>query len=219
MALNPKKSKNMIVNFTQKYQFGTRLKVDDGILEIVQSAKILGTIISDDLSWDLNCAELVKKANARMSLLRKLSEFGASEEDKKTVYILFVRSLLEQSAVVWGSSLTLENKEDLERCQRNSVRLIDKQYQSYEKSLIKLKLKTLLVRREELSYKFAKKCTTHQKMKELFPKNNAYQRTQIETRYREKYIVTHCNTERFRMSAVPYMQRLLNKEHRRTNDT
>ena len=100
-----------------------------------------------------------------MSLLRKLSEFGASEEDKKTVYILFVRSLLEQSAVVWGSSLTLENKEDLERCQRNSVRLIDKQYQTYEKSLIKLKLKTLLVRREELSYKFAKKCTTHQKMK------------------------------------------------------
>ena len=75
------------------------------------------------------------------------------------------------------------------------------------------------MRREELTYKFAKKCTSHQKMKELFPENKTSQRTQIETRKREKYTVTHCNTERFRMSAVPYMQRLLNKEHMRTHDT
>ena len=86
----------MIGNFSQKYQFGTRLKIDDGNKETVQSANIFGTINSDDLSWELNCAELVRKANARMSLLRKSAELGSSEEDKKTVYIFFC-------SVCWSS--------------------------------------------------------------------------------------------------------------------
>lgn len=63
-------------------------------------------------------AELVWKANARMELVRKVASFGASVEDLKTIYILFVRSLLEQSATVWHSSLTMENSDDIERVQK-----------------------------------------------------------------------------------------------------
>ena len=70
---------------------------------------------------------------------------------------------------------------------------------------------------EEKGYNFAKKCTIHPKMKELFPENSTEQRTQIETRTREKYTVLHTNTERFKMSAIPYMQRLLNSEYRKHN--
>ena len=173
--MNTLKSKNMVVNFTRKYQFGTRLLIEGTNIEVVRSAKILGTIISDDLSWDLNCAELVRKANARMALLRKMAEFGASEADKKTVYIVFLRSLLEQSAVVWSSSLNLENIEDLERCQKNSIRLIDTQYESYEVSLTRLKLIWLQERRKLISYKFAKKCISHPKIKDVFPINTTEQ--------------------------------------------
>ena len=213
MALNPSKSKNMIINFTRKYQFGTRLEIDGKNIEIVKSAKILGTIITDDLSWDDNCAELVRKANARMVLLRKVDQFGASEQDKKLIYITFVRNCLEQSAVVFTSSLTQENREDLERLQRNAVRIIDKNYKSYEDSLLKLNLKTLLERRNFLSLKFAKKCITHPKMKIFFPLNNTH--TGMETRHSEKFLVTHANTERFKISAIPFMQRLLNDDYRK----
>ena len=77
---------------------------------------------------------------ARMCLLRAAVGFGASLEDKKTIYITFIRSILEQSAVVWGSSLLVQNAFDLERCQKNSLRLIDSQYMEYEKSLKKFNL-------------------------------------------------------------------------------
>ena len=65
MKLNVEKTKTMIFNFTDKYQFSTRLLLDDAPLEIVDKAKLLGTIIENDLSWDENIKSLVKKAYQR----------------------------------------------------------------------------------------------------------------------------------------------------------
>ena len=45
MKINDKKSKNVIFNFTKKYQFSTRLSIQTEFLEIVPEAKLLGTII------------------------------------------------------------------------------------------------------------------------------------------------------------------------------
>ena len=56
-----------------------------------------------------------------MRILHKLVEFGIPREDLKTIYILYVRSHLEQSCQVWHSSLTLENLTDLERVQKKSI--------------------------------------------------------------------------------------------------
>ena len=106
MMLNEKKTKNLFFNFTDKYQFSTRILLNDEIVETLENTRLLGTIISDDLRWELNTKNIVKKANARMELLRRVASFGASLDDMKTIYYLFVRSLLEQSATVWQSSLT-----------------------------------------------------------------------------------------------------------------
>ena len=76
MLINEKKTKNLIFNFTEKYQFSTRLKLNNEIIEILDSTKLLGTIISNDLRWDLNTKNIVKKANARMELLRRVASFG-----------------------------------------------------------------------------------------------------------------------------------------------
>ena len=69
MLINEKKRKNMIFNFTENYQFSTRLMLNNQIVEILESRKLLGTIISDDLHWDLNTKNIVKKGNARMEIL------------------------------------------------------------------------------------------------------------------------------------------------------
>ena len=61
------------------------------------------------------------------------------------------------------SSLTQENREDLERLQRDAVRIFDKSYIPYEDSLFKLKLTTLQERRNLLSLKFAKNAQLAQK--------------------------------------------------------
>ena len=98
---------------------------------------------------------IVKKANARMELVRKVASFGASQDDLKNIYFLFVRSLLEQSATVWHSSLTRENSDDLERVQKSAIKVIlGNEYKSYNESLLKLDMESLEDRRETLCLKF-----------------------------------------------------------------
>ena len=69
-------------------------------MEIIDETRLLGTIISDDLNLDKNMESLVKRANARMRILHKISEFSAPKEDMVTIYISYIRSILEQSCTV-----------------------------------------------------------------------------------------------------------------------
>ena len=114
MKLNEKKTKNLIFNFTKKYQFTTKLNVNNVNIEIPNEAKLLGTVITDKLTWDRNTEEIVKKAYKRMQLLHAAASFTSSKKDLKDIYQTFIRSVLEQSAVVWHSSLTGKNRRDLE---------------------------------------------------------------------------------------------------------
>ena len=183
---------------------------------MLDKVKILGTIITDKLDWDENCNEIIKKVNKRMLLLKKIISFGATREEMVHIWIVYCRSLLEQSAVVWSSSLTQENIDDLERTQKSFAKLILKNEfrsdyeESYENALMKLNLQSLEQRREELCLNFAKNCIKNEKLTDLFPENEK----QYDLRNTEKYKVLHANTERLRKSSVIHMQNLLNTEAR-----
>ena len=144
-----------------------------------------------------------------MELLRKISSFGASFDELKNIYILYVRSLLEQSCTVWHSGLTEENAQDLERIQKTALKIIlQEKYSSYEKALTILDLETLEERREILCIEFAKKCLKSDKMKQFFTKNSKIH--PMETRNEERYDVDFAKTGRLQNSPIIYMQRLLN---------
>ena len=87
MIINEKKTKTMIINFTENFKFTTRLKLKNENVDVVNSTKLLGIMV-------------------------------------QTLYILFVRSLREQSATVWHSSLSKENIKDLERVQKTAIKVI-----------------------------------------------------------------------------------------------
>ena len=207
MLINQKKTKTMIFNFTDNYQFTTRLTLNNENIEVVDESKLLGTIIQNNLKWDSNTAYIVKRANSRMILLRKLSEFGAPKEDLKVIYISYIRSILEQSSVVWHSSLTEENKEDLERVQKTAVKIILKdKYRDYISSLDILDIEDLNTRREKLCLSFSKKCVKNATIN--FERNIKLHN--MLTRKQEYFKVSHCHTERLKKSAIPHMQGLLN---------
>ena len=93
-----------------------------------------------------------------MELLSRVASFGTPPEDLKLIYILFVRSILEQSATVWHSSLSQENANDLERVQKSALKIIlNGSYKSYEQSLAQLDIQSLNDRREMLCLNFALK--------------------------------------------------------------
>ena len=209
MVINQKKSKCMIFNYTKNYKFSTRLAIEGEIMETVEETKLLGTIVSNDLKWGKNTENIVKRANKRMELLRRISTFGASWNELKNIYILYIRSLLEQSCTVWNSGLTEEDKQDLERVQKSALKnILQENYDTYENALKILDLESLSERREYLCLQFAKKCLTHPKMKNLFQLNKKSH--PMMTRFQEMYEVDHANTKRLQDSPIIYMQRLLN---------
>ena len=87
MKINEKKTKYMIFNFTKNYQFSTRLKINKQPIEMIEHTRLLGTIVQNNLRWDMNTKQLVRKANARMELLRKVSSFSPGIEDLKIIYM------------------------------------------------------------------------------------------------------------------------------------
>ena len=211
MKLNSKKTKCMIFNYSTNKQFATNIKLNGEVLKTVDEQKILGTIITSDLSWNKNTDSLVKGANASMRLLHAASKFTRKLSDLKQIYIMFVRSQLEKSVAVWHSGLTNLNKEMIERVQVSSMKAIfKKQYTNYKEALKIANLTTLEVRREKMCLKFAKDCLKIDKLKQMFPSNSKDH--DMENRNTKKFKVNHAKTERYLKSSIPFLQRLLNTQ-------
>ena len=54
MKLNKSKTKIMITNSIRTFKFATRIMLQNENIQVVNTEKILGTIISDQLTWDAN---------------------------------------------------------------------------------------------------------------------------------------------------------------------
>ena len=122
--------------------------------------------------------------------------------------------MLEQSAVVWNSSISKGEQLEIERVQKCALRIILKEnYTSYEDSLKICDLDTLKARRNKLSLSFALKCIKNKTTEDMFPVKNFL----ANIRFSEKYVVTQSSTERLAKSAIPFMQRLLNKHDQKTS--
>ena len=218
MIISEKKTKAMVFNFTKNHQFTTRLELKGQNIEIVDQMKILGTVIKNDLSWNDNCDMIIRKVNARMQLLRNVYSFGATTEEMVHLWVVFCRSVAEQSCVVWHSSLSQENIDDIERTQKTFSKMILKEkYVNYENALIILNLDSLKSRREVLCEKFAKHGIKYNKLADLFPENNKNHK--MKTRESEKYDVKFANTDRLKNSSIINMQHCLNNDdaRRKTN--
>ena len=124
MKLNTAKSNIMIFNFTDDFQFSTRLYLENKLLDTVQETKLLGTMITTDLKWQSNTDMLVKKAYKRMVILHKLCPFKVPVVDLVLIYKLYVRSILEQNCPVWHHSLTQEDQQNPERAQKVACKII-----------------------------------------------------------------------------------------------
>jgi hypothetical protein len=217
MRLNVDKTKNIIFNFSRNNQFSTDIKLDGKVIETVTETKLLGTLITNNLSWNKNTDKIVKESNKRMSFLHKVAKFTKNKRDLKRVYILQVRSKLEQSAVLWHSGLTKKCSDKLERVQKSALKVIlGTEYVNYAHALDVLKLQSLEERKKYLCLKFAKKSLKVEKLKSMFPKKQNLH--VMPKRYSQKFLVKDAWTERHKMSAIPFMQRLLNNEDRQKKD-
>ena len=132
--------------------------------------------------------------------------------------MLQVRSKLEQSAVLWHFGLSGRNRNSLERVQKSALKVIlGKKYTSYNNALNELNIDSLQDRRESLCLKFAKKCLQVNKLRKMFPKKLTMH--DMSKRSFEYFRVNKTLTNRYLNSAIPQMQRMLNKDKKKEIET
>ena len=204
MKLNGKKTKLMVINFTRNYQFSSRIYLENELIEIIEETKLLGCVLSSDLKFHKNTELMTKKAFSRMTLLQKLYSFNVPKEDLVNIYVLYIRSLVEQNVAVWNHTITQEETEDIERVQKVAVKMILKEnYTNYNDAMNLLGLENLESRRSSLCLKFAKTCLKNEKTAKMFPLNPYYN---PKLRNSEKYDVKFVHNNRLRDSAIPALQ-------------
>ena len=91
--------------------------------------------------------------------------------------------------------------------------ILKKDYLNYKDALQLTNLETLEERREALGLRFAKNCLKNANFSTLFPLNS--QKHVMKVRNPERYRINKANTERYKCSSIPYMQRLLNEEDKK----
>ena len=62
-------------------------------LDIVDQTKLLGLIVSNDLTWSRNTQYIIKRANFRMELLRRISNCNALIKDLVQIYHIYKKHM------------------------------------------------------------------------------------------------------------------------------
>ena len=119
----------------------------------------------------------------------------------------YCRGILEFAVPVWQSSITVEERKNLERIQKIALHIIlGERYQSYEKALERVGLEPLETRRVKICLKFTRKAETNIKHRKWFNR-----KPKMVTRQKpEKYWNPMTRTTRLKNSPICYLTRLLN---------
>jgi hypothetical protein len=104
MELNPKKCKEMIINFLQyRIACDQSMFINGLCVERVHSFKLLGVYLSEDLTWNTHVDRILKKTNSRLFALRLLKKAGLGLTDLITIYCSVIRSIPEYASPVWAA--------------------------------------------------------------------------------------------------------------------
>ena len=98
------------------------------------------------------------QARRKIWLLRNMKKSGLSTDELIDAYKKEIRSILELAVPVWHSGLTLEQSNQIERVQKNSLAaILGSKYTRYSEVLQKVGLESLSERRVKICSKFITK--------------------------------------------------------------
>lgn len=206
MKINYDKTSIMTFNRSKTLDFQPEIFLGGELLNVLDSAKILGTIIDSNMKCSKNISYICKRARGKIWMLRRIREIGGSLEDMLLVYMVQIRVITEQSCQAWNGALLKKDIEELENIQKSVAKiLLGSSYKGYENALTTLGLQSLEERREKLCISFARKAAKSDKFSPWF------QKTKRETRNNLKYELPHTRTAAFERSPLIYLTHLLNK--------
>ena len=154
LCLNIDKIKELVIHFGKIFTTSSvpLLTLDGEPISRIDSFKVLGIIVSSDLTWNAHVAYIVSKACKRLYVVYQLLRSGVACHDIVNVYCSLIRPVLEYCCPVWHPGLTRANHDEIESVQRRVLKLIFPQL-SYHDALFVAGLEKLETRRQRLSVK------------------------------------------------------------------
>ena len=102
VVLNPDKCKELRISFSRNPEAFDSVSIDDKEIEVVNSAKLLGITISDNLTWNAHINKLVKKTD-KNTILSCTAETGPTTTFRPSSFLSFVCSIYDR---LWSSGFS-----------------------------------------------------------------------------------------------------------------
>ena len=209
MVVNPKKTQLLCVSPAIYSDVSAFIITPDGEkIESQESMTVLGFRFGNRPNVCEHMRLIRDKFNTRSWIVRHLKGAGVPDHDIAKVYASVVRSALEYASPIYHSLLTKAQEEELERMQRQCLKVIYGFNTSYANALEKSELKTMKERRDEAFKTFAKKTSMNPDHVGWFP---THDERPYKLRKEPKYIEEHATTDRLYRSPLYAMRRYLNE--------
>ena len=125
LQLHPDKCKELRISFSQEPVALDQVKVDGKEVELVDSAKLLGVTISNNLTWNAHIKQVIKKARKRLYYLVQLKRARLPVEDLVLFYTSCVRSVMDYAVPAFFHSLPKYLKNDLIHLGKRAISIIN----------------------------------------------------------------------------------------------
>ena len=155
MLINAQKTKEMIIDFASKDSKIDLININDSEIERVDTAKLLGITISNNLSWETHITNITNKVSQRLFMLRLLKRAQVDMDKLLHIYTMVIRPIVEYGCQVWHPGLNKGEKKLIESIQERALKIIMPNA-SYELAQQISELPTLETRRVDLCRKLFK---------------------------------------------------------------
>ncbi|KAL6109964.1 uncharacterized protein ACO6RY_19143 [Pungitius sinensis] len=100
------------------------LTLCDSPVSTVDSFRFLGSIITQDLKWEMIISSIIKMAQQRFFFLRQLKKMNLPKMMMVHFYTAIMESILCSSITVWYAAATAKDKGRLQHVIRSAERVI-----------------------------------------------------------------------------------------------
>ena len=121
VTFNPSKNKSLLISRKINKPIHPPLYMQNVQIQEVSSHKHLGLYFSNDCSWHQHIDYIKQKAWFRIHIMRKL-KFKLDRKSLETIYLTFIRPLLEYGDVIWDNCTQYE-KNELDKIQNEAARI------------------------------------------------------------------------------------------------
>ena len=127
MSINTSKTNCMITSTKpDDLKWDPQLQISGNKISPVSQYKFLGVTITNNLRFVEHANKLVQKCRARVNILKCLAtkDWGNSTETQRTLYVQYIRSVLEYASSSWHGWMATTHIKRLQRIQNEALRSI-----------------------------------------------------------------------------------------------